>query len=121
MQNADRHTVMELRQENDGGLRRIIVTGEADLTTSEALGGALTAAAESGACVHLDLRECGFIDSATLAMMLRAIKILHARDKPKLRVVAGGQAYRVLTLSAFDTIIELTEAAAAQEGTECTS
>ena len=108
-QYADREMATEFRVREEPMRTWVTPVGELDLSTAGAFDRCLWEAQSHSRRVVLDLRALVFIDSAglrsVLAARLRAINWHHRLD-----VVCGpGQARRMLSLSGFDQLIDITE------------
>jgi anti-anti-sigma factor len=79
----------------------ILVEGELDLATAEQLRNALDETVGSGLVyVVVDLERCEFLDATALSAMVEAQKRLADNGQELLISAAGGQAERLLTVTA---------------------
>ncbi|MGN6695353.1 MAG: STAS domain-containing protein [Aquihabitans sp.] len=79
--------------EADGTSSTVAVRGELDAGSAPHLGEAIAQAASTGAPIHLDLNEVGFIDSSGLRVVAEAVR-LAKEDGRALQVTAMSDAVR---------------------------
>jgi anti-sigma B factor antagonist len=90
------------------GVPVVWVAGELDLATRDQVEPRLTALATSEAALILDLRQCTFIDSSALALLVQLHQELSRRDggAPALALVVGNpEVGRILELAGLDRVL----------------
>jgi anti-anti-sigma factor len=82
------------------GATIVHVRGQLDLGTAHRFRSVLTQAVHGERCVVVDLRECSFIDSVSIGLLLVARREATGLDdcKAPMAVVAGGAVARTLEL-----------------------
>jgi anti-anti-sigma factor len=98
--------VSSIRVERDSGECVVVVRGDADLTTTDALTAALTEAAECGPRVVVDLAETTLLDSRTIGVLLSWADRLRARDGVLCIVAANPDIRRLFTTIGLDREFE---------------
>ena len=94
------------RQSTAHGLCTVTVTGEVDVYNAELLEDALKKACEESTSVILDFRECRYIDSSTVAVLLRCRK---ATGNPVHIITSEtGAVRRVLAITQMDKVFIVT-------------
>jgi anti-anti-sigma factor len=90
------------------GLCTITVRGELDIYNAELLENALRQAGKDGSALILDLRQCRYIDSSTIAILLRCRNRSHS---PIHILTSGtGTVSRVFAITKLDDIFIVTVA-----------
>jgi anti-anti-sigma factor len=107
----DSEVSIRYEQPSDGA-SRIVVAGEVDISNVHLLEATLEQAGEDGP-ITVDLRDCRYIDSSTIALLVRCCK-----KSRSIRVMTGssGNVRRVLALTNVDQIIEVIEVNAEPTG-----
>jgi anti-sigma B factor antagonist len=98
----------------DGGIHHIFVRGELDLGTAPRLADELSAARTAGgASILIDLRDCEFIDSSGLALIVESWRELERRQGDDRLVIccAGTQVQRLLRITGTDQSIPVFDGA----------
>jgi anti-anti-sigma factor len=85
-------TVFSATSEGDADHRRVVVTGEVDMATADAMFQAATR--EPAQVVTLDLRAVTFFDSAAIQALVRLTDRI-----PQLRVIPSRRVRRVLDIA----------------------
>ena len=110
-------TDFEIKEDARDGVNVVAIRGELVLDTAPGIREPLERAAQdSGRPLVVDLRECVFMDSIGLAMLLHGARPLQ-EEGSEVALVANGEVRRLLrltaidqTLPAYDTFDEAVEA-----------
>ncbi len=106
---SDHPQPFEVRVQRSGGITRLALFGELDLTTGEEFAMAFQDAALASDAVLVDLRELAFMDSTGIRGLMRA-QALADGSGVRLAVLNGsGPPHRVLELSGVDVAIEMVD------------
>jgi len=79
--------------------RRVVLTGEMDLSVAESIRGQLTRAVDSGADIAVDLSQVAYIDSSCIRELLRAQAAAEMRGSSFVVVEPSDQVRRVLEIA----------------------
>ncbi|HSS32716.1 MAG TPA: STAS domain-containing protein [Solirubrobacterales bacterium] len=91
---------LAITSREDGlGVREIEISGEVDLAVADQMQAALDDAIDDGVELLVVLRECEFIDSTGIALLVRARQKLADRNGRLLLCEPVGQVREVLTIS----------------------
>jgi len=93
---------------SDGGIHHIFVRGELDLATAPRLAEELAAARDGDdASILIDLRDCSFIDSSGLALIVGSWRDLEGEQGEGRLVLCcpGAQVQRLLRITGTDEAI----------------
>jgi len=93
----------DLRAERAGAVRVVVLRGEHDVSTIRRLESALEGA-EPGEGTVVDLTECGFIDSSSLAVLFHASQVRPASGFA-IAVPPDTEVARMLDLVAFGKVV----------------
>ncbi|MGH7660592.1 MAG: STAS domain-containing protein [Vulcanimicrobiaceae bacterium] len=94
------------RESTGNGLCTVVVKGEIDLYNAALLEEALTEACNSGSAVIVDFRKCRYIDSATVAILLRCRK--KTGNPVHILTSETGTVRRVLGITQLDSLFIVT-------------
>ena len=94
----------DIRAEQAGSVRVVVLRGEHDVTTMRRVEAALREANQTGDGTVVDLTECGFIDSSSVAVLFHANE---AAPAGRFAVIAAPhtEASRLLDLVAFGQVV----------------
>ena len=106
---SDHPQPFEVRVQRSGGIARLVLFGELDLTTGEEFAAAFRDAALDSDAVLVDLRGLAFMDSTGIRGLMRA-KALADGSGVRLAVLNGsGPPHRVLELAGVEDAIEMVD------------
>jgi anti-sigma B factor antagonist len=95
-----------VRVERDSGECVVVVSGDADLTTSDALTAALEECAADGTRVVVDLAATTLLDSRTIGVLLTWAERLRGRDGSLCIAAANPDVRRLFTTIGLDREFE---------------
>jgi anti-anti-sigma factor len=98
-----------VRVDRDSGECVVVVRGDADLTTTNALSAALEECAGSSARVIVDLAETTLLDSRTIGVLLSWAERLRGRDGALCMVAANPDVRRLFSTIGLDREFEFFE------------
>lgn len=98
---------LEIDHRAAGDWKIVAVRGEVDLSTTPQLREALTAAAESGAPVAVDVREVPFMDSMGLGVLVGARRRAGESGAGFAIISDGGPITRLLDVSGLGTMFRV--------------
>jgi anti-anti-sigma factor len=90
------------------------VFGEATFADATALATLIAGTVRTGQPFVLDMRECNYMDCATIGVIVRAAKTLG--DRLRVVIPRGTQAYRILELTGLTNVLHIFESFEAASG-----